>query len=215
MNFRRLRLLGMVVVAAVACQSGTAETSPPPTDSTEVVTTEDPADPGSVGSVDDMPAECVDALREYLQAIEPVVDGIDFQSLTQTDFEALSEELATATEGFEERTESCPDLDVSTTESFSIIREFAEEEAPGTVAYFTFIEDFVRALESGGNASGDCETDIAAFQEFVDRGGSMADLTAAEVAEASTLMSSIGANCSDERFQEWSQDEEIQAWISG
>ena len=205
----------MVVVAAVACQSGTAETSPPPTDNSEVVTTEAPADPGSVGSVDDMPAECVDALREYLQAIEPVVEGIDFQSLTQTDFEALSEELATATEGFEERTESCPDLDVSTTESFSIIREFAEEEAPGTVAYFTFIEDFVRALESGGNASGDCESDIAAFQEFVDRGGSMADLTATEVAEASTLMSSIGANCSDERFQEWSQDEEIQAWISG
>jgi hypothetical protein len=205
----------MVVIAAVACQSGTAETSPPPTDNSEVVTTEAPADPGPVGSVDDMPAECVDALREYLQAIEPVVEGIDFQSLTQTDFEALSEELATATEGFEERTESCPDLDVSTTESFSIIREFAEEEAPGTVAYFTFIEDFVRALESGGNASGDCETDIAAFQEFVDRGGSMADLTATEVAEASTLMSSIGANCSDERFQEWSQDEEIQAWISG
>jgi hypothetical protein len=162
-----------------------------------------------------MPAECVDALREYLQAIEPVVEGIDFQSLTQTDFEAVSEDLATATEGFEERTESCPDLDVSTTESFSIIREFAEEEAPGTVAYFAFLEDFVGALESGGNASGDCETDIAAFQEFVDRGGSMADLTAAEVAEASTLMSSIGANCSDERFLEWSQDEDIQTWISG
>ena len=215
MNFRRLLLLGLVVLAAVACQSGTAETSTPPNDNTEVVTTEAPADPGSVGSVDDMPAECVDALREYLQAIEPVVEGIDFQSLTQTDFEALSEELATATEGFEERTESCPDLDVSATESFSIIREFAEEEAPGTVAYFTFIEDFVGALESGGNASGDCETDIAAFQAFVDRGGSMADLTAAEVAEASTLMSSIGANCSDERFLEWSQDEEIQAWISG
>ena len=81
--------------------------------------------------------------------------------------------------------------------------------------YIRFIEDFVGALESGGNASGDCETDIAAFQEFVDRGGSMADLTAAEVAEASTLMSSIGANCSDERFQEWSQDEDIQTWISG
>lgn len=215
MNFRRLLLRGMLVVAVVACQSGTTETSAPPTETTEVETTDAPADPESVGSVDDMPAECVDALREYLQAIEPVVEGVDFQSLTQSDFEALSEDLATATEGFEERTESCPDLDVSTTESFSIIREFAEEEAPGTVAYFTFIEDFVGALESGGNASGDCETDIAAFQEFVDRGGSMADLTAAEVAEASTLMSSISANCSDERFLEWSQDEDIQTWISG
>lgn len=215
MNFRRLLWLGMLLVALVACQSGTTATTAPAADTTQAETTNAPADAGSVGSVDDMPAECIDALREYLQAIEPVVEGIDFQSLTQNDFEAVSEDLEAATEGFEERTESCPDLDVSTAESFSIIREFAEEEAPGTVAYFTFIEDFVGALESGGNASGDCETDIAAFQEFVDRGGSMADLTAAEVAEASTLMSSIGANCSDERFQEWSQDEDIQTWISG
>ena len=205
----------MLLVALVACQSGTTATTAPAADTTQAETTNAPADAGSVGSVDDMSAECIDALREYLQAIEPVVEGIDFQSLTQNDFEAVSEDLEAATEGFEERTESCPDLDVSTAESFSIIREFAEEEAPGTVAYFTFIEDFVGALESGGNASGDCETDIAAFQEFVDRGGSMADLTAAEVAEASTLMSSIGANCSDERFQEWSQDEDIQTWISG
>ena len=215
MNFRRLLWLGMLLVALVACQSGTTATTAPAADTTQAETTNAPADAGSVGSVDDMPAECIDALREYLQAIEPVVEDIDFQSLTQNDFEAVSEDLEAATEGFEERTESCPDLDVSTAESFSIIREFAEEEAPGTVAYFTFIEDFVGALESGGNASGDCETDIAAFQEFVDRGGSMADLTAAEVAEASTLMSSIGANCSDERFLEWSQDEDIQTWISG
>ena len=207
-------VLAALVMVLLACQSGTTtETTAAPVATTDAPT--ETADAGSVGSVDDMPAECMDALREYLQAIEPVVEGIDFQSLTQTDFEAVSEELEAATAGFEERTESCPDLDVSTAESFSIIREFAEEEAPGTVAYFTFIEDFVGALESGGNASGDCETDIAAFQEFVDRGGSMADLTAAEVAEASTLMSSIGANCSDERFLEWSQDEDIQTWISG
>jgi hypothetical protein len=207
-------VLAALVMVLLACQSGTTtETTAAPVETTDAPT--ETADAGSVGSVDDMPAECMDALREYLQAIEPVVEGIDFQSLTQTDFEAVSEELEAATAGFEERTESCPDLDVSTAESFSIIREFAEEEAPGTVAYFTFIEDFVGALESGGNASGDCETDIAAFQEFVDRGGSMADLTAAEVAEASTLMSSIGANCSDERFLEWSQDEDIQTWISG
>ncbi|MGH8958386.1 MAG: hypothetical protein ACRDVK_06895, partial [Acidimicrobiia bacterium] len=199
-------------------QSGTTSETTEAPEATAAETTGAPeatADPGSVASVNDMPAECVEALREYLQAIEPVVDGVDFQSLTQTDFEALSEDLAAATEGFEERTESCPELDVSTEESFSIIGEFAEEEAPGTVAYFTFIEEFVGSLEGAGSASGDCETDIAAFGEFVDRGGSMSDLTAAEVVQASTLISSIGANCSDERFLEWSEDEDIQAWISG
>ena len=204
----------MLILFAAACQSGTtAETSAP-----APATTDAPAeagDPGSVGSIDDMPAECTDALREYLQAIEPIVAGIDFQSLSQSDFEAMGEEIEAATVGFEERTEACPDLDLNAEESFAVIREFAEDEAPGTVAYFAFIEDFAASFEGGGSASGDCETDIAAFQEFVDRGGSMSDLTASEVAEASTLMSSIGANCSDERFLEWSEDEDIQEWISG
>ena len=204
----------MLSLFIVACQSGTTtETS-----ASAVATTaapEETADPGSVGSIDDMPAECMDALREYLRAIEPIVEGIDFQSLTQTEFETMGEELEAATVGFEERTEACPDLDLSAEESFAIFREIAEDEAPGTVAYFTFIEEFAASFEGGGSASGDCETDIVAFQEFVDRGGSMADLTASEVAEASTLMSSIGANCSDERFLEWSQDEDIQEWISG
>jgi hypothetical protein len=127
----------------------------------------------------------------------------------------LGEELDAATEGFEERTESCPDLDVSTTESFELIREFAENEAPGTVAYFTFLQEFVADLSGGGSASPDCETNIAALQEFVDRGGSMTDLTAAEVAEATSLMSSIGATCSTERFIEWSEQEDVAAWIEG
>jgi len=217
-KIHRLLLMGMLIFAVAACQSGTTDTTPTSTTEeappTTVETAETP-DPGSVGSVEDMPAECVDALREYLRAIEPVVADVDFQSTTMSDFEALAEELDAATEGFEERTESCPDLDVSTTESFELIREFAENEAPGTVAYFTFLQEFVTDLSGGGSASPDCETNIAALQEFVDRGGSMTDLTAGEVAEATSLMSSIGATCSTERFIEWSEQEDVAAWIEG
>jgi hypothetical protein len=217
-NIRRFSLLGMLLLSILACQSGSTDTTGTPTTSeappTTVETAETP-DPGSVGRVEDMPAECVDALREYLRAIEPIVEDVDFQSTTMSDFEALGEELEGATEGFEERTESCPDLDVSTAESFNLIREFAESEAPGTVAYFTFIQEFAASFEGAGGASGNCETDIAAFQEFVDRGGSMSDLTASEVAEASTLLSSIGANCSTDRFIEWSEQEDVAAWIEG
>ncbi|MEX2622463.1 MAG: hypothetical protein WD651_01910 [Acidimicrobiia bacterium] len=66
---------------------------------------------------------------------------------------------------------------------------------------------------AGGTASGDCETDISAFQEYVDRGGSMSDLTASEVATVSNLMSTIAVVCSDERFTEWQED--VDAWIDG
>jgi hypothetical protein len=43
----------------------------------------------------------------------------------------------------------------------------------------------------------------------------MTDLTAGEVAEATSLMSSIGATCSTERFIEWSEQEDVAAWIEG
>ncbi|MGH8923517.1 MAG: hypothetical protein ACRDWA_02550 [Acidimicrobiia bacterium] len=212
MRVHRRALLALVALLMMSCQGGTTtETTAAPVETTDA--TEETSDSGSVGSVEDMPAECVDALRDYLRAIEPIVEGVDFQSTTMSDFEALGEELADATEGFEERTESCPDLDVSTAESFDLIREFAESEAPGTVAYFNFIEEFVGSFEETGAASGDCETDIAAFQEYVDRTDSMSELTASEVAAASNLMSTIAVVCSDERFLEW--QEEISDWTSG
>ena len=192
------------------CGSGSTSTTTtePPTE-----TTGSPDDPGSVSSLDDLPAQCVDALRTYLQAIEPVVEDFDFQSASMEDFEVLSEEIATDTEGFEEDTATCPELDQSAEDGFALIKEFAADEAPGTVAYFEFIEEFAAAFEGGGTASGDCETDIAAFQEFVDRGGSMGDLTASEVATVSNLMSTIAVACSEERFTEWQED--VDAWING
>jgi hypothetical protein len=201
-------LLLLMVMACGGASTSTTTTTEPPTE-----TTGTPEDPGSVSSLDDLPAQCVDALRTYLQAIEPVVHDFDFQSASMEDFEVLSEEIATVTEGFEEETATCPELDQTADDGLALIKEFAAQEAPGTVAYFDFLAEFMAAFEGGGTASGDCETDIAAFQEFVDQGSSMSDLTASEVATASNLMSSIAVACSEERFIEWS--EEVDAWING
>ena len=210
---RRL-LVGIVAtILFVACSSATTTTTVVDAPASTEAPAE-PDDPGSVGSMSDMPAECVAAMRTYLRAIEPIVEGVDFESLSQTELEELTDQLTTSSEGFEEDTAACPDLDASTEESFAIMKEFAQSEAPGTVAYFEFIEgfldDFGGAVES---ASGDCETDIAAFQVFVDRGGSMSDLTASEITTASGLMSSIAVACSDERFLQW--QEEVSEWVSG
>ena len=201
----------MLVFVVMACQSGstttTATTEPP------AQTTASTDDPGSVSSLDDLPAQCVDALRTYLQAIEPVVQDFDFQSASMEDFEVLSEDIAAVTEGFEEQTATCPELDQSADDGLALIREFAAAEAPGTIAYFDFIEEFVAAFEAGGAASGDCETDIAAFQEYVDRGGSMSDLTVSGVATVSNLMSTIAVACSEERSTQW--QDEVASWIDG
>lgn len=208
MRVRRHLLPVLLAVVVMACQSGTTSTTDAP-EATEAPDTT--IDAGSVASFGDLPAECVEALRTYLREIEPVVEGIDFNSATMADFEELSEELEAVSETFDEDTESCPELDVSVDESLAIMREFAESEAPGTVGYLTFIEDFARGFGDETAASGDCEIDIASFQEYVDRGGSMSDLTAAEVGAASTLMSSIAVACSEERLLEWQED--VGAWI--
>jgi len=212
MRVYRYLLVGLTALTLVACGGGAGTTtavSAPTTDAEE----EPASDPGSVASVDDLPAECVETLRAYLRAIEPVVADVDFQSLTTEDLEALTEDLEEASVEYEEQIADCPEVDQSVDEGFAIIREIAAEEAPGTVAYFDFVAQFAEDFGNVDSASGDCEADIAAFQEFVDSSDSMSELTAAEVTEASSLMSSIAVVCSDERFLEW--QEEISDWVSG
>ena len=215
MQMRRL-LAGILAATVLACSSGTASTTsvdaPVTTASAPVAT----ADPGSVGSMSDMPAECVSAFRSYLQAIEPIVEGVDFESATQADFEALSAQFEAATGDFEEETATCPELDLTAEESYATMIEFAEDEAPGTVAYFEFIQGFIGNIPTGVTGvtgSGDCETDIAAMQELVDRGGTVSDLTVAEGNEVTELLVAIGSSCSPARLNEFLAKEDVAAYL--
>jgi hypothetical protein len=221
---RAIKVLTLVLaLAAAACGGG--DTTDTTTDTTvgaeptttegettttaaEATTTTSEDDRGTV-SFDDMPTECVDALVGFLQAIEPALEGVDFDTLTASDMEALGTEMEALGEEYGENLEEldCPEPEGSDEESFAAMIEIAEREAPGTVGYLEWVQSFATAADSMGDASGDCETDIAAFELIVEENESMSTLTMEEIVEVGGLVTSISTVCSPERSQEFlSQD---------
>ena len=202
---------GSTAVPADGTTTGGADVTSPPDQITVP-----PDDPGTVDDISDMPAECIDAFSAFLQEIEPIVQDIDFENSTMADLEEMGTALQPATEAFEAETVNCPDLDLSNEEGIALMREIAERDAPGTLAYFIWLEEFLAEMESGGAAvSGDCETDIAALQAIIDQGGTMADLTMGEMSAVTSLMTALTTECSPERFQEFFEQPDVAAWSSG
>jgi hypothetical protein len=202
---------GSTTVAVVDTTDGGADTTSPPEQTTV------PADDaGTITDISDMPAECIEAFSAFLQQIEPIVKDIDFENSTMADLEAMGNELEPISEAFEAETAACPELDISDEESIALMRELAERDAPGTAAYFAWVEQFMVGSDDGGaGVSGDCETDIAALQEFVDQGGTMADMTLGDLTTVGSLMGAVSTECTPERFQEWIEQEDVAAWTEG
>ncbi|HLF60884.1 MAG TPA: hypothetical protein VI980_06885 [Acidimicrobiia bacterium] len=200
---------GTTTVPGDGTTSGGADATNPPEQTTA------PADdPGTITDINDAPPECIEAFKAYLQALEPYVQDIDFENATLTDLEPLFAELEPISSDFEDVTANCPELDATDEESLALMREFAEREVPGTAGYFAWIEESFAAVDAAA-PSGDCETDIAAAQVYVDKGGTISDLTLAEITAVSNLMSAIGTECSLARYQEWLTQEDVATWSSG
>ena len=221
-RFALLALMLLVVLAACGGDASTDTTTPADdggdttTTPAAVSTTEGSGE--QVSSLADMPEECLDAFRTFLQELEPLVEGRDFNQMTQADMEAFLAEIEPISAPLEEQTADCPDVDLSAEESLAAMREFAEAEAPGTVAYFIWLEEFIGSFgegSSGVEASGDCETDLATLDEYVAQGGTMSDLPVGELAGVGALITAVSSECSPERFQEWVTDEANAAWMSG
>jgi hypothetical protein len=102
--------------------------------------------------------------------------------------EAIGNELTPVMDEFGTQTEQCPSLDFSNEDNIQQVIDFAEREAPGTVSYWEFFLRFSAEATTATTASGDCETDIERFMVYVDRGGTMQDVTFAELTDVGTLM---------------------------
>ncbi len=224
MKTSRFALLGLMLLVVLACGgSSSGDTTTPADDGagettttpTTVATTTDSGE--QVSSLADMPQECLDAFRAFLQELEPLVEGRDFNQMTQADMEAFLAEIEPISAPLEEQTADCPDVDLSAEESLAAMREFAETEAPGTVAYFAWLEEFIVSFGEGGGveASGDCETDLATLDEYVGQGGTMSDLPVGELAGVGALLTAVSTECPPERFQEWVTEEANATWMAG
>lgn len=231
-------LIGLLAAALAlsACGGGDGESdTTDTTDGAATPTTQAPVpsteatdgDDGDSQTVDigDIPQECIDAFVGYLREIEPVLEEVDWANATMADFEGIAESLEAVTEDYEVTIadSDCDDLEVDASgeESFEYMIDLAREEAPGTVPYFEMIRDFAEGFgggfgdDSDAIVSNDCETDIASLQTIVDEGVPMQEMPASDLGVIGGLITSISANCSQDRSIEFFSQDDVSAFMEG
>jgi hypothetical protein len=109
----------VVLLALTACGGGAATGSQPAPDAGD-------DDAAAV----DLPEDCVEEIRSFLVAVEPIVEQIDFSSVSEADLEPLGP----ASEAFDP--DVCPD--VSPDEARDAWLAIADESAPGAIPYVEF-----------------------------------------------------------------------------
>ena len=221
---KRLLIAFMVLLAACGGAASTTteatetttETSAATTTTTTTASEEETATTNETVDLADMPQECIDAFVQYLQAIEPVVAGFDFETASIDDMEAIGTELdaVSAEQTTEMDSLDCPDPSGTDEESFAAMIDIAEREAPGTVPYFRWIESFAASFggEGGLTSSGDCETDIEALEAIIAENETMGDLNGPEFAEATSLLLAITTECPPARAEEFFALPEVEAF---
>lgn len=167
---------------------------------------EEPADDLiEVDSFTDLPPECVDLLREFLRDIEPVVSAIDWQQATIAEFESLGTDFEDVSRDFDAESTrlGCDRFDLTSEDAgFDEMIEFAESEAPGTVAFFEFLDGIRNLLPdasddgSAAGGPGTCDDAVAEIESLADEYGQMTNVPASELARIGQLMSSLTTVCS-------------------
>lgn len=210
----------VTTTAADPGEATTTAAAPTTTEAPAATVGEDTGGGGPKIDIGDIPQECIDAFVEFLQAIEPTVEGVDWETANLEEFERIANELETVTDEYEEETldAACDDIEVNATdeESFEFMLSIAEAEAPGTVGYFSMIRDMALGFGgSSGEASGDCEADIAAIEAMIAEHGSMEHLSVADLSAAGGLIMSITSNCSATRAAEFFERDDVSSFLEG
>jgi hypothetical protein len=100
-------------------------------------------DEGSVEVDDlgDLPDECVDAIGDMLEKIEPLVEDIDWENASLEEMASLGEELTSDDFSMDEDLEErCSQFAFAEGADMDAIKELAEDRAPGVLGYLTFVE---------------------------------------------------------------------------
>jgi hypothetical protein len=136
-------LLASLSVIVFACaggttgSAGTGSVEPAASTSTDPgpASSEAPPASGPAASVGvALPAECVEAIRAFLVAVEPIVSGVDWRTAIDVPGQ-IAGQLEDASTNFD--VDSCPD--VSEADAHEAWIAIGIESAPGTLDYIDFI----------------------------------------------------------------------------
>ncbi len=203
-----------VLALLAACGGTTSDVSVGSTGSAVDAT----GDTITVDDFGDMPQECIDLLGSFLRKIEPKVSSVDWDKATLADFEAITKELEADSTSFDAETSAAGcnrySLTGSDDRQFEQMAELAAAEAPGTVGFLQFLNSLAgSATDTGESIPSDCAGTIAAVEEFLARGGSMQDLTMAEVTGLGQLMTGVSDNCTAEESSAFFAREDLTTYL--
>ena len=180
------------------------------TTTTTAETTTTAAEQGA--GIEDIPPECLAEISGILQVFEPAVEGIDWQNATIDDHLQVMMTLAGTSIGDTAACENV-ELDMTEEEGAALFLAVADQEAPGAVGYFEAIMEINEAL-GDRQSTGDCQTDIATFEEVVAGGVPWVDLPLPEQWLVLNLMGSIGF-CSLQTQGELRFRPEVEEFLAG
>ena len=174
----------------------------------------------TVSDLGDMPPKCIELLGKFLKQIEPTVSKIDWDKATLADFEAFGNSFQAKSDSFDKDTSAagCDKYNLEGTDErqFEQMAALAQSEAPGTVKFLRFLNSLAaNATASGGSVPADCKGTIAEIEPFLIDGGSMKDLTIAEVTRVSQLLTAVRTNCTEEESTAFFSRDDVTAFVSG
>ncbi len=192
------------------------DSSPTTTPTTTVETPSTTLSPGTTGSpeavsLDDLPAECIDPVKKFVIDIEPVVSVFDYEAGTLYDFEDMTIGLlpiATALYNQLQGTECLGTTGPIEGDAYPALIEFARQEAPGSVTWLE-VQDEIQGLPSGET----CSEYIESVQAFVDRGGTVFDLSRAERFLVYNQFGAVNAWCGLQTAGEYTNRPEVLAFM--
>ncbi len=147
-----------------------------------------------IRTVDEIPKECRDEMASFLREIEPIVSPIDWETASIADFESIADDFTAQTAEFEAASAAaeCNDLVFEEGGEFELLVDFAEQEAPGVVGFFEFLEIMraPSAASDDGSAAGDseavtletCADGIAFMEDLLAEYDTIRDVPASQLA---------------------------------
>lgn len=147
-----------------------------------------------IRTVDEIPKECRDEMASFLREIEPIVSPIDWDTASISDFESIADDFTEQTAEFEAASAAaeCNNLVFEGGGEFDLLVDFAEQEAPGVVGFFEFLEIMraPSAASDDGSAAGDseavtletCADGIAFMEDLLAEYDTIRDVPASQLA---------------------------------
>ena len=200
---------------------------------------EDNGDDGEtieVDDINDIPDECLDLMGDMLEQIEPIVEDVDWENADLSSMQSVTEELDAEFSGMDDEMESanCDQYELSEDANMDALIDLAKDRAPGTVAYFEFIQRLQEGfseitipdvsvpegddgevdLGDTGDVPQDCDGAIGYVEDLMDKYESMMDMPINELSTVGAATTVITTKCSANEMNDFLTNPDVQGWMS-